>query len=49
MVSGTQVEGVWGKLGMGVYLVLSQISEEIFYVMAVYHGASVRTPTKSEP
>lgn len=43
MVFGAQVEGVWGKLGM------SQISEEIFYVMAIYHEVSVKAPTKSEP
>lgn len=49
MVFGAQEEGVWGKLGM------SQISEDIFYIMVIYHEAPtksenfVKAPTKSEP
>lgn len=47
MVFGSQVEGVWGNPGLGMYLVLSQTSEEVFYVMISYNEASATAPNNN--
>lgn len=41
-----QVEGVWDKLRMGMYLELSQTIKEVFYVMIVYHESSAKALNK---
>jgi hypothetical protein len=41
------VEGVEDKLGVRMCLLLSQIGEEVFFVMIVYHETSAKSSSKN--